>query len=79
MTTIQFFRIDNLIIERLSGSGVMVGSIKLYEKKHKIKLDLDKVPYIFTGSRQTDSLFIQNVMNSDLRFEELSIIVTDSI
>ena len=77
MTTIQFFRIDNLIVEKLPHGGIMVGPIKRYEKDHKVKLDLDKVPYISTGSRYSDNIFIQNLMESDYteRFENLPIIV----
>jgi hypothetical protein len=64
MTTIQFFRIDNLIVERLPG-GIAVGPIRLYEKKHQVTLDLAQVPYLSIGSRRTDSLFIQSLMDSE--------------
>jgi hypothetical protein len=74
MTT-NFFRIDNCIVERLAG-GIAVGPIPMYEKKHRVTLDLDRVPYISTGSRCTDSLFIQSIMESEdnIRFEDLPIV-----
>jgi hypothetical protein len=64
MTTIQFFRIDNQIVERLPG-GFMVGPIKRYEKKHGVKLDLDRVPYVSLGSRGKDNMFLWNIMHPD--------------
>jgi hypothetical protein len=75
MTTIQFVRIDNQIIEKIPG-GFMVGPIKLFEKKYGMKLDLDKVPYISLGSRGKDNMFLLNFMDAESnRFEDLPIIV----
>lgn len=71
MTTLQFFRIDNQIVERLPG-GFMVGPIKRYEKKHGVKLELDKVPYVSLGTRGKDNMFLLNLMDDDYaRFEDL--------
>jgi hypothetical protein len=80
MTTIQFFRIDNQIVEKLPG-GFMVGPIRLYEKKHGVKLDLDIVPYVSFGSRGKDNMFLMNLMDSEdpIRFEDLPIIVPNPI
>ena len=80
MTTIQFFRIDNQIVERLPG-GFMVGPIKRYEKKHGVKLDLDKVPYISIGNRGKDNMFLWTIMDPDysIRWDDFPIIVPASI
>ena len=80
MTTIQFCLIDNQIIERLPG-GFMVGPIKRYEKKHGVKLDLDKVPYISFGTRGKDNMFLWTIMDLDnpIQFDDFPIIVPASI
>ena len=80
MTTIQFFRIDNQIVERLPG-GFMIGPIKRYEKKHEVKLDLDKVPYVSFGTRKKDNLFLWKIMDldNDIRWDDFPIIVPASI
>jgi hypothetical protein len=58
-------RIDNQIVERLSGGGIIVGPIKLFERQHRVRLDLQEVPYVSTGTRLSDNLFIQRLMDSD--------------
>ena len=80
MTTIQFFRIDNQIVERITG-GFMVGPIKRYEKKHGVKLDLARTPYISIGNRGKDNMFLLNLMDSEdpIKFEDLPIIVPNPI
>ena len=80
MTTIQFFLIDNQIVERLP-EGFMVGPIKRYEKKHGVKLDLDKVPYVSFGSRRKDNLYLWTIMDMDydIRWDDFPIIVPASI
>lgn len=76
MTTIQFFRIDNQIVEKLPG-GFMIGPIKRYEKKHGVKLDLDMVPYVSNGSRRSDNLYLWTIMDMDydIRWDDFPIIV----
>lgn len=80
MTTIQFFRIDNQIVERLPG-GFMVGPIRRYEKKHGVKLDLASVPYVSFGTRGKDNLFLWNIMDldNDICFDDFPIIVPTPI
>ena len=81
MTTIQFFRIDNQIVERLPG-GFMVGPIKRYEKKHGgVKLDLDIVPYVSFGNRRKDNLFLWKIMDldNDIQWDDFPIIVPNPI
>ena len=80
MTTIQFFRIDNQIVERLPG-GFMIGPIKRYEKKHEVKLDLDKVPYVSFGTRKKDNLFLWKIMDldNDIQWDDFPIIVPNPI
>jgi hypothetical protein len=75
MSTIQFFRVDTCIVEMIQG-GITIGPVHLFEKKHGMRLDLNKVPYISSGNRRTDSLYIQRLMNSDhtLRFEDLPLV-----
>ena len=79
MTTIQFCRIDNQIVEKLPG-GFMVGPIRRYEKKHGVKLDLASVPYVSFGTRKKDNLFLWKIMDldNDIRFDDFPIIVPAS-
>ena len=63
MTTPSIFRIDNQIMEILSLSGRKSSPIKLFESQNKVRLNLDILPYVFTGSRRLDSLLIQRIMN----------------
>jgi hypothetical protein len=75
MSTIQFCRIDNQIIEKLPG-GFMICPITRYEKIHGIKLDLSRVPYVSLGSRGKDNMYLLKLMDSDTsRFEDLPIII----
>ena len=75
MTTIQFCRIDNQIIEKLPG-GFMIGPIARYEKTHGVKLELSRVPYVSMGSRYKDNKYLVKLMDSDTsRFEDLPIII----
>ena len=75
MSTIQFCRIDNQIIEKLPG-GFMICPIKRYEKIRGIKLDLPKVPYVSLGNRGKDNMYLVKLMDSDtVRFEDLPIII----
>ena len=80
MTTIQFCRIDNQIVEKLPG-GFMVGPIRRYEKKHGVKLDLASVPYVSFGTRKKDNLFLWKIMDldNDIRFDDFPIIVPNPI
>jgi len=61
----DFVRIDNQIVERLACGGIAIGPIRLYKKRHWVKLDLQSVPFVFTGSRLSDSLFMQRLLHSD--------------
>ena len=80
MTTIQFFRIDNQIVEKLPG-GFMVGPIKRYEKKHGVKLDLDIVPYVSFGTKKKDNMFLWKIMDldNDIQWDDFPIIVPNPI
>ena len=80
MTSIQFFLIDNQIVERLPG-GFMVGPIKRYEKKHGVKLDLDIVPYVSFGTKKKDNMFLWKIMDldNDIQWDDFPIIVPNPI
>ena len=80
MTTIQFCRIDNQIVEKLPG-GFMVGPIRRYEKKHGVKLDLASVPYVSFGTKKKDNLFLWKIMDldNDIQWDEFPIIVPNPI
>ena len=69
-----FIRIDNQIIEKIRNNGLKIGSIKLFEIQHKVKLNLKNVPYVFSGSRLSDSLLIQRLMEGNVKYEDLNII-----
>lgn len=69
----KFIRIDNQIIERIGNTGFKVGPIKFFEKQNKMKLDLNKVPYVSSGSRLSDSLIIQNLIDGNIKYEDLNI------
>ena len=73
----KFIRIDNQIIERIGNTGFKVGPIKLFEKQNKIKLDLNKIPYVSSGSRLSDSLIMQNLVNGNIKYEKLNITYPD--
>ena len=80
MTSIQFFLIDNQIVERLPG-GFMVGPIRRYEKKHGVKLDLDIVPYVSFGTKKKDNMFLWKIMDldNDIQWDDFPIIVPNPI
>ena len=76
-----FIRIDNQIVEKISvggNSGIKITPIKLFEKQNKIKLDLDKVPYVSSGSRLSDSLIMQKLGNG-IKYEDLNIIYPNNL
>ena len=76
---ITYIRIDNQIVEKLGNSGFRVSSIKLFEKQNKFKLELDKVPYMSSGSRLSDSLIIQKLMDGNIKYNELKIIYPNNL
>ena len=80
MTSIQFFLIDNQIVEKLPG-GFMVGPIRRYEKKHGVKLDLDIVPYVSFGTKKKDNMFLWKIMDldNDIQWDDFPIIVPNPI
>jgi len=73
MTMPLFVRIDNQIVEKIR-NGIKIGSIKLYEKEHKIKLNLEYVPYVFTGSRLSDSLLMQRLISGVVNYDDLQVV-----
>jgi len=77
MTT--FIRIDNQIVEKIGNTGFKVGPIKLFEKQNKIKLDMDKVPYVSSVSRLKDSLTIQNLVEGKIKYKDLNIIYPNNL
>ena len=77
----QFIRIDNQIVEKISvagNSGIKITPIKLFQKQNKIKLDLNKVPYVSSGSRLSDSLLMQKLGNT-IKYEDLNIIYPNNL
>ena len=74
MLRTEFIRIDNVILEKLGNSGFRAGPIKLFETQNQIKLDLENVPYVASGSRREDSLIIQRVLDGTQSYESLNII-----
>jgi hypothetical protein len=71
----RIFRIDNQIIERIGLGGSKISSIKLFERQHRLRLNLDRLPYVTTGSRRLDSLLIQRIMDGGIGiWDELNII-----
>jgi hypothetical protein len=70
----QFVRINNCIVEKFSESGICIGPIHLYEKKHKVKLVLDEIPYVSTGSKRTDSLLMQQLLSGSVLFVNIDIV-----
>jgi len=69
----RFIRIDNQIIEKIGNSGFKVSSIKLFERQNRVKLNLENVPYVSSGSRRLDSIIIQNLTEGKIKYEELDI------
>jgi len=70
MTFRTFLRIDNQIVEKM-GNGCIIGPIRLYERQHKVKLTMDSVPFVFTGSRLSDSILMQRLIAGEVRFDDL--------
>jgi hypothetical protein len=58
--------------------GCRVSPIKLFERQHQVILNLDKVPYVYTGSRRLDSLLIQRIMDGTEKYDDLNIIYPDN-
>lgn len=78
MTTI--FRIDNVIIERIGLGGCKTSPIKLFERQHRLRLNLDRLPYVTAGSRRLDSLLIQQIMEGGIGiWDELNIIYPNNL
>lgn len=73
----KIFRIDNQIIEMIN-SGARVSSIKLFERQNHVILNLESVPYVYTGSRRLDSLLIQRIMDGTEKYSDLNIIYPDN-
>lgn len=69
----RFIRIDNQIIEKIGNSGFKVSSIKLFERQNRVKLNLENVLYVSSGSRRLDSIIIQNLTEGKIKYEELDI------
>jgi hypothetical protein len=71
----RIFRIDNQIIERIGIGGCRISPISLFERQHKLRLNLDRLPYAFAGSRLLDSLLIQQIMEGGIGiWNELNIV-----
>jgi len=69
----KIIRIDNQIVEMI-GTASRVSSIKLFERQHKVILNLGLMPYVTTGTRRLDSLLIQRIMNGNEKYEDLNIV-----
>ena len=70
----RIFRIDNQIIERIGLGGSRISPIKLFERQHRLILNLDRLPCVTTGSRRLDSLLIQRIMDGGIGiWDELEI------
>jgi hypothetical protein len=74
-TTNPFVRIDDQIVEKLPGGRLAIGSIADYERRHGVKLDIKKVPYVSTGSTLTDIIMLECLAKSTNPncFEELQV------
>ena len=70
----SFIRIDNAIVERKGNCYISYSSVKAYEKQNKVKLNLEEVPYVSTGSRRTDCLLIQHILYGNVKWDDLDII-----
>ena len=73
----KIFRIDNQIMEILSINCRKVSSIKLFERQNQVKLNLDRFPYVTTGTRRLDSLLIQKIMNGTENVDLLEYVILD--
>ena len=65
-------RIDNCIVRSLQG-GIYVESINLFQRRHP-NVMVDFLPYVFTGSRRTDSLLIQRILSGRELISNLNLI-----
>ena len=71
MTTI--LRIDNCIVEKSGTSGITISSISFYQKLNKIELEIDFIPYVYTGSRKEDALLMSRILDGDVNIDTLPI------
>jgi hypothetical protein len=63
MTTPKFLiRIDNCIVRELHNGMISVESIQLFRRRNP-NVMVEDLPYVFTGSRRTDSLLIQRILS----------------
>ena len=67
-------RIDDQLVKK-EGNGLAVMPIQLYEKRRGVRLDLDQLPFVYTGSRVGDTLLIQSLLAGSLRFDDLLLLV----
>ena len=71
--SIPLIRIDNRIVEKF-GNGVKISPIKIFERQYNVKLHLDNIPYVFTGSRQTDCLLMNRLILGEINYDDLHVI-----
>lgn len=68
-------RIDNCIVRELD-SMISVESIHLFQRRNP-NIMVDYLPYVFTGSRRSDSLLIQRILSGSEIIDNLDIIHYD--
>ena len=65
--------IDNCIVQKFGNSGISITPIRLYQKLNKVKLELDDMPFVYTGSRKEDAKLMLNLLDSIVSFDSLPI------
>jgi len=65
--------IDNCIVQKLGNSGISITPIRLYQKLNKVKLELDDMPFVYTGSRKEDAKLMLNLLDGIVSFDSLPI------
>jgi hypothetical protein len=71
MTTI--IRIDNCLVQKSGNSGVTISSINFYQKLYKIQLEIEDIPFVFTGSRKEDAQLIRDILDHYVNIDTLPI------
>jgi hypothetical protein len=60
-------RIDDQIVEKLNGGGIRITPICLFD-------EVPVLPFVSLGSRNSDSLLMQRLLNGTMLFDDLNIL-----
>jgi len=62
--------IDNCVVSKFNANGLSISSKNLFGKKHP-QVNIDSLPVILTGNRQTDNNLLHKLSDGLMSFDEL--------